>query len=130
VLVRCQLNSTNIQPTPLVFYFNKFFPTFRKWPEIAWNFFFKRPVASSWCFLTMTSIIFLYRIYPPTLPLNFSLCFALHLKQMRKKAKKNYYNAVCSTVIAASNCPETLLSSSVPLHIPGKRKERKKRFNI
>jgi hypothetical protein len=34
--------------------------------------------------LTMTSIVFLYCIYPPTLPLNFSLCFALDLKQVRK----------------------------------------------
>lgn len=42
-----------------------------------------------------------------------------HMERERERA---YYNAMCSTVVAASDCPEPFLSCSIPLHVSEEKK--------
>lgn len=38
-------------------------------------------------------------------------------KKEEEEEEETYYNAMCPTVVATSNCPKTFLSSSVPLQV-------------
>ena len=45
------------------------------------------------------------------------------MRLIAAKLEKKYathYNAMCPTVVAASDCPKSFLTCSVPLHIPEK----------